>query len=187
MGAWAYTGECAPPCKVQNGMHPPGQNSVIAPDYSFTHRHHHTKLKILHIVFEKAFFKWCVLKNVTQLLYLSGHSEESPQLNHVCSRLVEWSQDEILPSPLPILLRLQNICLHLEDDTPPPPGIPAPPPVDLKVSALKVKRKRGGELEISNSGEDTDVNASTQVGLSLKKYSPRISRVTGIIQSSPQT
>ncbi|XP_023344836.1 UHRF1-binding protein 1-like [Eurytemora carolleeae] len=79
------------------------------------------------------------------------------------ARLVEWSQDEILPSPLPILLRLQNICLHLEDDTPPPPGIPAPPPVDLKVSALEVKRKRGGELEISNPVEDTDVNASTQV------------------------
>ena len=88
-------------------------------------------------------------------------------LNHVCSRLVEWSQDEILPSPLPILLRLQNICLHLEDDTPPPPGIPAPPPVDLKVSALEVKRKRGGELEISNPGEDTDVNSPSQVGLFL--------------------
>ena len=85
-GAGAYTGECAPPCKVQNSMRPPGQNPVNAPDYSFTHRHHHTKLKILHIVYEKAFFKRCVIKNVTQLLYLSGHHVES------CLLQVGWME-----------------------------------------------------------------------------------------------
>ena len=78
--------------------------------------------------------------------------------------MVDWSQDEILPSPLPLLIRLQNIGLVLEDDTPPPPGIPTPPPVNLSVSTIVVRRNRGGELEISN--QEGEVEPNIQVCIS---------------------
>lgn len=66
------------------------------------------------------------------------------------TRLGEWAQDEIIPTPLPMAISLSDLTLHLTDDASPPPGCPPPPPIDLTVPFLTVTRDKQGVFSVSS-------------------------------------
>jgi len=73
-------------------------------------------------------------------------------LTSTLTRLAEWSQDEVLATPLPLHISLHNVKVQLEDDAAPPPGVPVPPPVDLDIPALTINRNKAGVFTVVQTG-----------------------------------
>jgi len=88
------------------------------------------------------------------------------------NRLATWAQDEVLAAPLPLLLALKDIHVVLEDDAPPPPGVPAPPPLNIHIPTLKVSRDKAGTFSLSN--ESSPQASSEQRGCPKSEVSRQL-------------
>ena len=64
------------------------------------------------------------------------------------AKLQDWLLDEIIPTPLPMYIRLSQVKLHLEEDRPPPAGCPQQPPVDMNIPSINIARNKDGVFEI---------------------------------------
>merc|ERR1719402_2076466 len=47
------------------------------------------------------------------------------------AKLADFLQDEIIPTPLPMRVKLKNVSVNMVEDRPPKVGCVAPPPLDL--------------------------------------------------------
>ena len=65
-------------------------------------------------------------------------------LSSTLTKLSEWAQDEIVPTPLPLTFNLNNLTFKLRDDNPPIPGCPEPPPVDFNIPQATLFRDKTG-------------------------------------------
>ena len=67
-------------------------------------------------------------------------------------RLAEWGQDDgVAPNPLPLRLLVENITLHLEDDSSSPSA--KNPPLDVSMPGrIRVSRDRLGMVVVSAGG-----------------------------------
>lgn len=67
--------------------------------------------------------------------------------------LVDLVEDEIIPSPLPIEVHLENVSLHLVEDRPSNNiTSPGPVPIDASISRLHISRNRSGVFHIEPPG-----------------------------------
>ena len=65
-------------------------------------------------------------------------------LSSTLTKLSEWAQDEIVPSPIPMTIHLKSLTFKLTDDNPPTPGCPEPPPLDFNIPEATLFRDREG-------------------------------------------
>ena len=70
-------------------------------------------------------------------------------LSSTLTKLSEWAQDEIVPSPLPLTINLNNLTFKLTDDNPPIPGCPEPPPVEFNIPQATLFRDKTGVFNLS--------------------------------------
>ncbi|XP_025835027.1 UHRF1-binding protein 1-like isoform X3 [Agrilus planipennis] len=67
----------------------------------------------------------------------------------VVTGLADFFEDEIYPIPLPMVVSLKNIALHLNEDRPPTNiTSPGPIPIDLNITELFIKRNEDGVFHI---------------------------------------
>ena len=76
-------------------------------------------------------------------------------LSSTLTKVSEWAQDEIIPTPIPMVIKVKNTSLQLTDDNPPVPGCPQPPPVDFKVPELSLVRDAQGVFTVKSISTDT--------------------------------
>ena len=76
-------------------------------------------------------------------------------LSSTLTKVSEWAQDEIIPTPIPMVINVRNTSLQLTDDNPPVPGCPQPPPVDFKVPELSLVRDSRGVFTVKSITTDT--------------------------------
>ena len=69
-------------------------------------------------------------------------------LSSTLTKLSEWAQDEIVPTPLPLTINLNNLTFKLTDDNPPIPGCPEPPPVDFNIPQATLFRDKTGVFNL---------------------------------------
>ncbi|XP_012267843.2 UHRF1-binding protein 1-like isoform X1 [Athalia rosae] len=63
--------------------------------------------------------------------------------------LTDLAEDEIIPTPIPMQIYLENISLHLNEDRPPNNiTSPGPIPIDLDISKLRISRDITGVFHI---------------------------------------
>ena len=70
-------------------------------------------------------------------------------LSSTLTKLSEWAQDEILPTPVPMTIDVRNVAFTLTDDNPPVRGCPEPPPVDFSVPELRLVRDKSGMFTVT--------------------------------------
>ena len=70
-------------------------------------------------------------------------------LSSTLTKLSEWAQDEILPTPVPMTIDVRNVAFTLTDDNPPVRGCPKPPPVDFSVPELRLVRDKSGMFTVT--------------------------------------
>ena len=75
-------------------------------------------------------------------------------LSSSLTKVSEWAQDEIIPTPIPMVINVRNTSLQLTDDNPPVPGCPQPPPVDFKVPELSLVRDSRGVFTVKSIPTD---------------------------------
>ena len=89
-------------------------------------------------------------------------------LSSTLTKLSEWAQDEILPTPVPMTIDVRNVAFTLTDDNPPVRGCPEPPPVDFNVPELRLVRDKSGVFTVTaapvSSTDTTPVSSSTNKG-----------------------
>ena len=99
-------------------------------------------------------------------------------LSSTLTKLSEWAQDEIVATPLPLTINLNNLTFKLTDDNPPTPGCPEPPPVDFNIPQATLFRDKTGVFNLnpkqqqqeSFEGKQTtnaDENLRNQLDLAL--------------------
>ena len=66
----------------------------------------------------------------------------------------EWAQDETSADPPPFTIRLKDIRVRLDDDAPTPPGVPAPPPVNLNIPSLQLARDNLGVINVVKADDN---------------------------------
>ena len=76
-------------------------------------------------------------------------------LSSSLTKVSEWAQDEIIPSPIPMTINVRNTSLRLTDDNPPVPGCPEPPPLDFKVPDLSLVRNSQGVFTVKSISKET--------------------------------
>ena len=69
-------------------------------------------------------------------------------LSSTLTKLSEWAQDEIVATPLPLTINLNNLTFKLTDDNPPTPGCPEPPPVDFNIPQATLFRDKTGVFNL---------------------------------------
>lgn len=82
---------------------------------------------------------------------MSVSSTQLSLLSSTLTKLSEWAQDEIIPTPLPMTIRVDNVSLTIVDDNPPVHGCPQPPPVDFNIPQLCLTRDKSGVFSISST------------------------------------
>ena len=73
----------------------------------------------------------------------------------ILTKLGDWVQDEVVPAPLPTTLTIDHLTLKVNDDKLPPPGYPAPPPLDVAVVSLRVTRDKEGVVRVEQGNKDS--------------------------------
>jgi len=89
----------------------------------------------------------------------------------ILAKLGDWVQDEVVPAPLPTTLTIDHLTMKINDDKLPPPGYPAPPPLDVAVVSLRVTRDKEGVVRVEqgkDSKEHSPVLPSTQSEMELR-------------------
>jgi len=89
----------------------------------------------------------------------------------ILAKLGDWVQDEVVPAPLPTTLTIEHLTLKVNDDKPPPPGYPAPPPLDVAVVSLRVTRDKEGIVRVEQGKETKEhspVPVSSQSEMELR-------------------
>ena len=76
-------------------------------------------------------------------------------LSSSLTKVSEWAQDEIIPTPVPMVINVRNTSLQLTDDNPPVPGCPQPPPVEFKVPELSLVRDAQGVFSVKSTAVET--------------------------------
>ena len=79
-------------------------------------------------------------------------------LSSTLTKVSEWAQDEIIPTPIPMVINVRDTSLQLTDDNPPVPGCPQPPPVDFKVPELSLVRDSQGVFTVKSPSPETMSN-----------------------------
>ena len=69
-------------------------------------------------------------------------------LSSTLTKLSEWAQDEIVATPIPLTINLNNLTFKLTDDNPPTPGCPEPPPVDFNIPQATLFRDKTGVFNL---------------------------------------
>ncbi len=66
-------------------------------------------------------------------------------------------EDEIIPTPIPLKIGVENVTLHLVEDRP-SPNITCPGrlPIDVAVPALVITRDRSGLFSLQPGGEQDE-------------------------------
>ena len=82
-------------------------------------------------------------------------------MSSTLTKLSEWAMDEIIPSPLPMTININNVSLNITDDNPPVPGCPQPPPVDFKVPKLSLTRDKTGVFSVSSLVTSSEESSSS--------------------------
>ena len=82
-------------------------------------------------------------------------------MSSTLTKLSEWAMDEIIPSPLPMTININNVSLNITDDNPPVPGCPQPPPVDFKVPKLSLTRDKTGVFSVSSLVTSSEESSTT--------------------------
>ena len=72
-------------------------------------------------------------------------------LSSTLTKLSEWAQDEIIPTPLPMSIRVTSVKFMLTDDADPAPGCPVQPPVHFNIPHLTLTRDKSGTFNIQSS------------------------------------
>ena len=74
-----------------------------------------------------------------------------PFLSSTLSKLADWSQDEIIPAPLPMDVKLKNVLFNITDDAPVTPGCPQQPPVCFNIEDMYLTRDKKGVFHVKPS------------------------------------
>ena len=77
-------------------------------------------------------------------------------LSSTLTKLSEWAQDEIIPTPLPMTIRLRNLTFKLTDDNPPVPGCPQAPPVEFNIPGATLFRDEEGIFNLMSENDSED-------------------------------
>ena len=80
----------------------------------------------------------------------------------VLSRLGEWAQDEIIATPLPMAVNLEELKLEIIDDAQPLQSCPTQPPLDVVIPNLTIERDKTGVFSISSNTEGYQGNSSVK-------------------------
>ena len=83
-------------------------------------------------------------------------------LSSTLTKVSEWAQDEIIPTPIPMVINVKKTSLQLTDDNPPVPGCPQPPPVDFKVPELSLVRDARGVFTVKSISTDIKSDKSNE-------------------------
>ena len=84
-------------------------------------------------------------------------------LSSTLTKLSEWAQDEILPTPIPMTINLKNLTFKLTDDNPAIPGCPQPPPLDFNIPTATLFRDKAGVFHlISKEGSRVEDNIEAE-------------------------
>jgi len=73
------------------------------------------------------------------------------------AKLGDFLQDEIIPTPLPMKVKLKNVAVNLVEDRPPKEGSIPVPDLDLVVKDLTLTRNIQGVFSVESGGEEFGV------------------------------
>lgn len=73
------------------------------------------------------------------------------------AKLADFLQDEIIPTPLPMRVKLTNVAVNLVEDRPPKDGNVPVPDLDLVLKDLTLTRDKAGVFGVESGGEEFGV------------------------------